>query len=235
MPTRAEYYHPGPTGFPFVETRIDYSELTTYAEYSVTPWFSFFMEAPYRWLNPEVNANRSGAGDMKYGLKLCTWSSDSIIATVLLRVYQPTAYENLGTTHWTIEPGLLVDYRYNDQIHLEGELRYWVPIGGRDYAGDVLRYGIGISYGRKRWDGGAWFVPVAEGVGWTVMSGQTTLASSPDAYVVQDAHGQTILNGYLGLRFGYGRNLDFYAGYGRSMTGEFWQREIYRFEMRFSY
>src|SRR5437868_3063303 len=36
QPSRAEYYHPktgpGSTGFPFVETRIDYSELTTYAE-----------------------------------------------------------------------------------------------------------------------------------------------------------------------------------------------------------
>ena len=235
QPTRAEYYHPGATGFPFVETRVDYSELTTYAEYSWTPWFSIFMEAPYRWLNPEVNENRSGASDVRYGLKLCTWSSDNVIATILVRLYQPTASPTLGTTHWSVEPGLLMDYQLNGLMHIEGELRYWIPLGGSDYAGNLVRYGLGVSYGRKRWDGGAWFVPVAECIGWTVFSGKTMIASAPDNFVVEDAYGQTIANAYLGLRFGYGTHLEFYAGYGRSFTGDFWQRESYRFEMRFSY
>lgn len=240
QPMRSEYYHPkgglpGATGFPFVETRIDYQELSTYAEYAWTPWFSVFMEAPYRWLNPEINANQAGASDVKYGLKLCTWSSDGLIATILLRLYQPVAaHESLGTGHWSIEPGLLVAYRVSAKIHLEGEFRYWIPLGGSDFAGDLLRYGVGVSYGQRKL-GGIWFTPVAECIGWTVLSGKTMITSAPDRFVVQEAHGQTIVNGYLGVRFGNGRNLDFYVGYGRSFTGEFWQREIYRFEMRYSY
>lgn len=241
QPMRAEYYHskgglPGSTGFPFVETRIDYQDLVSFAEYSWTPWFSVFMEAPYRWLNPEVNANRSGAGDVRYGLKLCTWSSDAFIATILVRLYQPSAVnEALGTSHWSIEPGILAAWQPHELIHVEGEFRWWVPLNGSDFAGDLLRYGVGISYGQKVYNGGVWYVPVAECVGWSVLSGKTMLATSQDSYLVREAHGQTIVNGYLGLRFGYGQHLDFYAGYGRSFTGDFWQRDMYRFEMRFSY
>jgi hypothetical protein len=239
QPMRSEYYHPkgglpGATGFPFIETRIDYQELTSYAEFSPTPWLSIFMEAPYRWLNPEINDNRSGAGDMRYGLKLCTWSDENIIATILLRLYQPVAArEALGTSHWSVEPGILAAYRVTGQLHLEGEFRWWIPLGGTDFAGDVLRYGLGVSYGQKQ--AGFWYAPVVECVGWSVMGGKTMIASSPTDFIVLDAYGQTIVNGYLGLRWGYGPNLDFYAGYGRSFTGEFWQRETYRFEVRFCY
>jgi hypothetical protein len=78
-------------------------------------------------------------------------------------------------------------------------------------------------------------MPVVEGIGWTVLSGKTMLASSPDNFVVQEARNQTIVNGYLGLRVGYTQNVDLYLGYGRSFTGQFWARDMYRFEVRLSY
>jgi hypothetical protein len=239
QPMRAEYYHPrgGPganTGFPFVETRIDYQELTSFAEYGLTPWLSAFIEAPYRWLNPEINRNQSGAGDMRYGMKICTWSSDNCIATILFRVYQPSARrDTLGTGHWSIEPGLLAAYRVNNMIHLEGEFRYWVPLGSSDFAGNILRYGAGVSYGHKK--NGFWFIPVVEGIGWTVLSGKSIVASSPTEFIIEDAHATTIVNAYAGLRCGYGHKVDFYLGYGRSLTGDVWQRESFRFEARFTY
>lgn len=239
QPTRATYLFakgglPGSTGFTLPETRVDTLQLTSIAEYALTPWFSVFMEAPYRWISPEVNDYQTGSGDVCYGLKLCTWSSNGLIATVLLRLYQPTAaHDTLGTGHWSLEPGLLAAYQFSPTVRLEGEFRYWTPLGGNDFSGDLLRYGVGLSYGAKK--PGFWFVPVVEGVGWTVLSGKTMLASSADSFVVQDAHGQTIANAYLGMRFGYGKNIDLYLGYGRSFTGDFWNRDTYRFEMRFSY
>jgi hypothetical protein len=240
QPMRAEYLFakgglPNSVGFPLPETRVDYQDLISYAEFSWTPWFSVFIEAPYRWINPEVNGNTSGPGDMRYGLKLCTWSSDPVIATVLLRIYQPTArHETLGTSHWSIEPGLLAAWRINDKILLEGEFRYWTALGGSDFAGDLLRYGVGISY-KQQVTSGVWLAPVLEGIGWTVLGGKTMSATSADNFVVEDAHGQTIVNGYGGLRIGYGSRMDLYLGYGRSFTGHFWARETYRFEMRFSF
>jgi Putative MetA-pathway of phenol degradation len=231
QPLRASYLY---GRFPLPETRVDALQLTSSAEFAFTPWFSIFMEAPYRWINPEVNANQNGPGDINYGLKLCTWTSDSFIATILMRIYQPTASRaTLGTDHWSLEPGLLAEYQISPTLRLEGEFRYWTSLGGSDYSGDLLRYGIGLSYGARK--PGFWFVPVVEGVGWSVLSGKTMIASSPDSYIIEDAHGQTIVNAYLGLRFGFGQNLDFYLGYGRSLTGDFWNRDTYRFEMRFLY
>jgi hypothetical protein len=240
QPSRAEYLFakgglPNSVGFPLPETRVDYHELTTFAEYSLTPWFSAFVEAPYRWLNPEINDNTSGAGDMRYGLKLCTWSDGPVIASVLLRIYQPTARrETLGTSHWSIEPGILAAWRITDKVLLEGEFRYWTAIGGSDFAGDLLRYGAGISY-KHQTARGVWFAPVIEGIGWSVLGGKAMSATSADSFIVEDAHGQTIVNGYAGLRFGFGSRIDMYLGYGRSFTGHFWSRETYRFEVRYSF
>lgn len=230
-PLRATYLF---NKFPLPETGVNTLQLTSSAEYAFTPWFSLFLEAPYRWVNPEVNSHESGAGDISYGLKLCTWSSDSIIATILLRIYEPTAGNgSLGTGHWSLEPGILAAYQFSPTWRLEGEFRYWTPLGGSDFSGDLIRYGVGLSYGMK--GPGFWFAPVVEGVGWTVLSGKTMLATAPDSFVIQDAAGQTIINAYLGMRFGFGQNLDFYLGYGRSLTGDFWNRDTYRLEMRFSF
>lgn len=239
QPMRATYLFakggvPGSTGFPLPETRVDTLQLTSSAEFAFTPWFSVFMEAPYRWISPEVNDYQTGGGDVCYGLKLCTWSSNGLIATVLLRLYQPTAiHDTLGTGHWSLEPGLLAAYQFSPALRLEGEFRYWTPLGGNDFSGDMLRYGVGLSYGARK--PGFWFVPVGECVGWTVLSGKTMVASSADSYVIQSAAGETIINAYAGMRFGYGPNLDFYIGYGRSLTGDFWSRDTYRFEVRFRY
>jgi hypothetical protein len=239
QPMRATYLFakgglPGTSGFPLPETRVDTLQLTSSAEYAFTPWISAFVEAPYRWVSPEVNAYQTGSGDVSYGLKLCTWSSDSLIATILFRVYQPTASrDSLGTGHWSLEPGLLAAYQISPTWHLEGEFRYWTPIGGSDFSGDMLRYGVGISYGAKK--PGFWFAPVGECVGWTILSGKTMIASSADNFVIQSAAGETIINAYLGMRFGFGQNLDFYVGYGRSLTGDIWNRDTYRLEARFSF
>jgi hypothetical protein len=240
QPMRALYIHPASgvpnnVGFPLMETKISYQELTSFAEYSLASWFSGFVEAPYRWLNPDINDNQSGASDMRYGLKVCTWSSDSLIATILFRIYQPTAASStLGTGHWSLEPGMLLAYRVSSMLHLEGEMRYWIPLTRSDVGGQVARYGLGISYGQRK-ASGLWFAPVLEAIGWTVVSGQTAVATSATDYVLQEAHGQTIANGYLGLRWGWGSSIDFYAGYGRSFTGQTWARDTIRFEMRYSY
>jgi hypothetical protein len=238
-PTRAEYFLakgglPFTPGLPLPETKIQsYQDASAYAEFAPVSFFSVFLETPMRWLNPEVNANTYGYGDMNFGFKLATWNTPELLATLQLRFYQPTGGTGLGTGHWTIEPALLASWRPYTNIELEGEVRYWVPLGGTDFAGDVLRYGAGLSFGDAQQ--GIWYKPVIEAVGWTVLGGKEMAVSSPDAFVIQSAAGQTIFNGYLGLRVGMGATLDVYAGYGRCFTGNAWARDFVRMEMRFFY
>ena len=144
------------------------------------------------------------------------------------------ANEGLGTRHVSLEPALLLWSRLDERLILEGELRYWIPVGGTDFAGDVLRYGVGLSYGRRP-DEGWWASPVVEVVGWTALSGKEVVAASPPARSVQDASGDTIVNLKVGLRFGLGDRADVYAGYGRALTGEAWYRDTWRVEFRYRF
>jgi hypothetical protein len=154
-------------------------------------------------------------------------------ATFQLRTYVPTgnASHGLGTNHVSLEPALLLNYRLSEKIRLEGELRYWVPIGGTDFAGDVIRYGLGASYGCRNPDG-FWVTPVVEIVGWTVLGGKETVPLSPVLFATQDAAGDTIVNVKAGLRFGFGEHVDFYTGYGRALTGATWYTDVWRVEFR---
>jgi hypothetical protein len=237
-PVRAEFFQPKPAvlggrGQLFPETKASYQDFTTYGELAWLPFFSTFVEVPYRWLNPDINDNTNGYSDVSYGFKLCTWSSDALLATLQFRLYNPTGDDGLGSGHWTAEPALLGAYRISDAWLLEGEVRYVVPLNGSDFAGDVLRYGLGISFGERQ--PGFWWAPVLEGVGWSVMGGQSLVALSRTNYFIEDAEGQTIVNGYLGVRLGIGHHLDGYVGYGRCLTGHAWQRDFVRVEMRLIY
>ena len=231
-PTRLTYLM-GADGLAKPERRVDYQDVMAYGEYAPFPWFSTFAEVPYRWLNPDVNDNTSGFGDSNFGFKACTWTTDGFIASFLLRLYNPTSRDGaLGSRHWSVEPGLLASWQVMDQLMLEGEFRYWVPLGGGELAGEFLRYGVGVSYGQRT--DGFWIIPVAEGVGWTLLGGKT-LVATPTDFFVQDVSDQTIVNGYLGVRWGLGQHFDSYVGYGRCFTGPAWQRDFLRVELRLLY
>ncbi len=239
QPARAETYFAKPgvlggRGLGPIEKNLVYHDFSLYGEYALVPEFSTFVEVPYRFLNPDINPNTRGPGDANFGIKLCTWSDEKFIATFQFRVFNPTSVNpGLGVEHWTAEPALLASWKVYDKFLLEGEFRYWAPLTSDDFAGDMLRYGIGLSYGQRT--DTFWFAPVIEGVGWTIMSGKTVVYHSETSYTVKDNNHQTIFNGYVGLRAGYGQHLDFYLGYGRSFTGDFFTRDFARFEMRLMY
>jgi hypothetical protein len=78
---------------------------------------------------------------------------------------------------------------------------------------------------------------VVECVGWTVLGGKEAVFPTDTAV---SAVGDTIVNAKFGVRTQLGkpvgngilRRADFYAGYGRALTGEVWYKEIMRFEFR---
>jgi hypothetical protein len=236
-PTRAEFFWakgaPAGPGTPLPETRVDYQDVSGYLELRFSPCFSGFLEAPVRFLNPEVNRNTAGFADINAGIKLAFVQTEDTTATFQLRTYLPTgdARRGLGNDHVSLEPGLLINHRLAPCWTLEGELRPWFPLGGTDFAGDVLRYGIGVSYGSHRpedW----WLTPVVEMVGWTVLDGKETRVSPGLSSGIKDAAGDTILNVKLGVRFGFAGWGDVYAGYGRALTGDTWYKDTWRVEVR---
>lgn len=240
-PNRAEFFWargaPLGPGVPHAESSVDYQDFLVYLE-TVAPSqrLSAFVELPARLVNPQINPDSGGFGDMNAGLKYAFVRQPDLVATLQLRTFIPTgdADRGLGTNHVSLEPGLLTWGRLTDRLCLASELRYWVPIGGTDFAGDVIRYGLGAQYDLYR-SRQFTFSPVLEFVGWTVLDGAQTVVRLGGPAVFEDAAGDTILNAKLGMRVKAGQRGDFYFGYGRPLTGDRWYENVYRVEYRLFY
>lgn len=240
FPSRAEFFYPqgqphGP-GLPRPERRVDFSDSTLYLEKTLDPSFSVFAEGGMRYLNPDVNANACGWGDINLGFKYAFIAHESATATFQLRGYLPTGDTDrgLGTGHVSLEPALLGFARLTEDIGLAAELRYWQPIGGTDFAGGVLRYGLGVRY--DVWESsGCRLAPIAEAVGWCVLGGRESQTFPSGMTQVSDASGTNIINFKLGARLDLGDRVGLYAGYGWALTGDRWYSDIVRVELRWLY
>lgn len=258
-PDRAEYFYgkcgcfrmagdPSAPGPGLVESRVDYQDITGYLEMAFDNRMSGFIEVPIRFLNPLQNDNTAGLGDMNVGFKYAFVACPDRYYTFQFRTYIPTgdADRGLGTDHVSLEPAFLVHQQLSERIALDAELRDWIPVGGTDFAGNVLRYGVGLSYLALE-NCNYRVIPVAELVGWTVLSGKQLAVPGdnvdPNLIAVLDASGDTILNAKLGVRVGFGQlqgdsmfsRSDLYVGYGRALTGEVWYKDVVRVEYRLAF
>lgn len=247
-PDRAEFFYPkcgcfrtapppltDPTapGPPLPERNVDYQDITTHLEVAANNRLSAFIEVPFRFLNPEVNANTAGLSDIDVGVKLGLISECDQLLTFQFRTYTPTgdADRGLGTHHVSLEPALLFWRQLSDRVFLEGEFRDWIPVDGTDFAGNVLRYGAGVSYVAYR-SCDLSVAPVMEWVGWTVLNGRASDGVTGGVYA---AGGDTIINGKFGVRTHLNDTNSIYVGYGRAVTGEVWYKEIWRLEYRLGF
>jgi hypothetical protein len=237
-PTRNEFFYakrgPDGPGLPLPETSIDYQDAQVYMEALVAEDVSAFLQVGSRSLNPDINDNSTGLSDMQLGVKAAFVSSPDMVLSGQLRVSLPTGDSDrgLGTHNTNIEPGLLLFAPVDDRLALLGELRYWIPVDGTDFAGPVLRYGIGTQYTLYE-SASTKIVPIVELVGWTAFDGLTI--TPPPTSLTEDADGDTIVNLKAGARIGLGENMDLYGGYGHSLTGDRWYRDVIRFEIRFMF
>jgi hypothetical protein len=251
-PDRAEYYYttleafggqlPNAIGVP--DPDIDFQLISTYLEYALTDRFSVFAEVPVMFSNPSLNPNTAGLTDMQAGFKWGLSNCCDRQLTFQLNNYIPTGDTDrwLSSGHYSIEPGLLYWQRWSDRVTLEAELKDWISVGGsvnpqndEPFAGNVLQYGIGLGYDWQRC--GCWTItPVVEFVGWTVLEGQVTeFDAAGNVLGPVDATGDTIVNVKVGARITECCGGGFYAGYGRSLTGDRWYEDIIRVEYRWAF
>jgi hypothetical protein len=237
VPNRSEFFYAGPSrGTQVPERSADYQELQAYVEAAVSPNFSAFFEVPFRFIDPEVNDSAGGFSDINAGVKYAFIHDECRTATFQFRAYAPTgsASSLLGNGHTSLEPALLFYREWTDRFRTEAELRTWVPVGGTDFAGPALRYGVGASY--TAYCGSCvQIAPVVEFVNWTFLGGRKTEFTGTDTPVVSSATGDHVLNVKLGSRLRFNDHFDLYAGYGRPLTGDTFYNDIVRFELRFRY
>jgi hypothetical protein len=239
-PNRAEFFYarsnpPGP-GLPRAERSIDFQDQTLYIEKTLAADWSIFVEGGLRSINPEVNANATGFGDMNLGFKYAFLNDSRETWTFQFRSYLPTgaASRGLGTDHVSLEPAILGFVHLSDDLGLATELRYWQPIGGTDFSAPVVRYGLGLRY--DAWAcGDVRVAPIVEAIGWTVLGGNESRLMPNGTSGILDSGGTTVVNLKLGARLDLSDRAGFYAGYGRAVTGERWYRDVVRVEFRWLY
>ena len=243
---------PGPQGG--VATNLNFQQLYFEGEYAPSPRFSFFAEAPVRWLQPTSFVpgtgsfgNQGGFGDLRAGVKASVLNKESTVVTIQLKSYFQTgdASKGLGVNHYSIEPAVLYYQQIGSRAAIESQFSYWHPIGGSpgvatasnpnpgSFAGDVLSYGIGPSVEVYRGDR-VRFGPVVELVGWRVLDGFETVWVSANQ-IGQDVSGTNIVNLKAGVRATIDTRNSIYIGYGHALTNAVWYTALVRAEYRFSF
>ena len=79
---------------------------------------------------------------------------------------------------FAVEPSLLAEAPCSDWVVLNGQVSYFLPLDGTDFAGEFVRYGVGLTFGNhkdKKW----WITPVAEALGWTFINGKEQVPLAP--------------------------------------------------------
>jgi Putative MetA-pathway of phenol degradation len=253
---------PGPNS---VVTELNFQQLYMRAEYAPTKRFSFFTEVPVRWIQPQIKVagspvltNEAGLSDVTAGFKWAVVASPDRYLTFQLQADFPTgnASLGLGTNHYSAEPALLYYQKLSDRLALEAQLGDWHPLTwsscagtctnatpmlnseDKEFAGDVLFYGVGPSYVAYRGEN-VRIAPVIELVGWRVLGGFETDGASatanPDFQQAVSANGTNIVNLKAGVRTSVGAHSSFYVGYGHQLTHQVWYKEIVRAEYRYSF
>ena len=212
---------------------MDYIDQFTHIEYCLRPTTSIFAGIPIRFLNPELNPNTTGLADINLGIKQAVVMQDDFVATLQLRAYLPSGDSDrgIGTGHVSLEAALLLYKPLGEGWTVEAELRDWVPVGGSDFSGNVIRYGLGVHYDNLQ-IGAFNIVPIAEFVGWTSLGGKVAVPTNAGPFAVRSATGDTIVNAKTGVRWKFNDAVDLFAGYGKALTQQTWYDDTIRIELR---
>jgi hypothetical protein len=215
--------------------RVNYQDLRFYSEVGGKS-FSAIVDLPLRSLDPEINGNTTGFGDMVAGTKTVMVDGRYWQITQVFRTYINTGSvkKGLGTGHVALEPGVLARYKWTDDTYIHGELKYLFPVGADPkFAGQVLRYGIGLTQLCYDTDTFA-LIHSAELSFMTFEDGQKTTVAG-----TRDVDGETVGTGLYGLRCVLGPAGDlglFEVGAAGGVgMGTNWIEGLLRLEARWSY
>ena len=235
FPNRAEYLWAGPSKGPRLpESGLDLQEYSLLME-TATDSFSVGTELPLIWLNPTINPNTSGFGDMSVTTKLVLLKGQSLQLTQITRTHMPTgqASSGRGNGHVSMEPGLVARYTRDERTMFHGMFTFLFPIGGDpNFSGEVLEYSFGVA--RVWYDSDQFaIIPTIESVNWAVLSGAKGIEQNKIS-------GDYISNLHPGVRFVFDRGGDlglFEAGFGTgfSLTDNHFYQSLFRFDLRWSY
>jgi hypothetical protein len=242
QPDRVEFFWSrvgaagGSKGPRFAEGNIDYDELSLYQEVA-SGAFAFFIETPYRSIYPQFNDHHANFGDINLGTKSMFIDCELMQLTFQFRTYIPSGSprSGIGTGHTALEPSLLTSIKLMPDTYYQGQLAYWIPIGGDGtYQGATWHYHSSLNQSLYK-RGALEFIGTAEFNGWTFTDGAVTDFVTPNMGITTKASGESYFTLGGGVRMVFCDFLDLGFGFARAITDDHFARELYRTEFRIRY
>ena len=93
---------------------------------------SFFVEIPYRQINPLFSPTQAGFSDINFGLKSLFFDTELLQLAFQFRTYTPSgnSFKGLGTGNFSLDPSLMASLKLGPETYFQGQLGQWVPLGG---------------------------------------------------------------------------------------------------------
>jgi hypothetical protein len=236
-PDRAEAFWAQPGRGPALSERaVDYQEFRLRLE-TGNDVFSLATDVPIRLLNPEINGNTAGIGDIELVQKTLMIDGSRWQMTQLLRTTfnSGSAKKGLGTGHVSMEPGVLWRFEQSELTYWHSELKMTFPIAGTPgYSGPLLKWGLGVSHLWYETDTVA-YIPTLEFTNIWVLDGQyTPFPGGPPI----DVRGDGIFHLAPGLRVVHDTGgdlgvVEFGVSSILALGSDGWFDSLLRFDLRF--
>jgi hypothetical protein len=179
--------------------------------------FSLFVEVGYQNIQPESFETISGFTDMNIGTKSLLLDCELAQLTFQFKTYLPTGNftKGLGVGHVSIEPSLLGALKLTPNCYLQGELAYWIPLGGTEFQGDVFHYAFSVNHLLCHCGQDIQLIGTLECSGFVLTNGEYT-DSTGVAFRAVHLGDQCSVGG--GLRLSICNKIDFGVGYLYALT-----------------
>lgn len=121
-------------------------EFEAFWNFPQFPNFGFFIETPVTHLNPDVDPNVSGVGDLEVGFRaqLIDREDQILSAGLGIRTRTGDANRGLGSGHVALEPGIFYYRQLDERTFFQTEILYEVALD-QDEQEQEIRYDFGIG------------------------------------------------------------------------------------------
>ena len=198
---------------------------------------SFFVEIPYRQLNPLFSPTQAGFSDINFGVKSMLLDTELLQVTFQFRTYTPSGNgpQGLGTGHFSLDPSLMSSLKLAPDTYFQSQLGNWVPLGGnQNLTGGVLYWFMSLNQVLYRLSPDSPLIGMIEMDGWSFENGgYTNPIVNKQPAIISAGGGVSYFNVGPGLRLALGNAVDVGSALTFATTPKHWGSPWFRLEVRF--
>jgi hypothetical protein len=200
---------------------------------------SFFMEVPYRSVNPLFSPGQAGFSDINFGIKTMWVDSELWTLSFQFRTYTPSgdASHGLGSGHFSLDPSLLSSVKLAPDTYLQTQLGNWIPLAGNpQLSGGIFYFYNSLNQVLWRITPDIPIIGMLEMDGWSFENGGYTIPIKRPHYgsIAERAIGGVdYFNIGPGLRVALGKAVDVGGALTWATTANHWASPWFRLEVRF--